>query len=180
MKPSSLCVFAASVASLLASCVHHARRNPSFPERPSNCELRIFHGPVPRGVYFDDLGPADAGCYIETPRQECMRQLRAEACRMGGDIIYDLPEKPTRPEWREYHFKGSVGHTRPLRQSDIDEGRAPPDAKLGAPSASAPETSDVPGGDGTGEPPADGGAETSPASAPVVPLGTVSADAGTP
>lgn len=114
----------------LAGCVHHARTQSAYPERPPHCNLRIFHGVVPRGIYYDDLGQADAGCYLETTRTECLRQLHAQACKMGGDIIYELPEEPTRPEWREYHYKGLVAHSRPLKKEDIEEGRAPENAKV--------------------------------------------------
>lgn len=172
-----------------AGCVRHARQTTAYPSRAPGCSLRIINGPVPRGVYYDDIGPVDAGCYLETTRTECMRQLRAEACKMGGDIVYDVPEKPIRPEWREYHYKGTVAHTRPLNQSDIDEGRAPADAKLGS-------SSTAPAGDGKGDsPPAGESPEAPPSSsetaadaavvnesqpnAPVVPLGSpATPDAG--
>jgi len=181
----SLFVLSGVVSGLVAasSCVRHARQTTAYPSRGPGCSLTIFNGPVPRGVYYDDIGPVDAGCYLETTRTECMRQLRAEACKMGGDIVYDVPEKPLRPEWREYHYKGIVAHTRALKQSDIDEGRAPADAKIGSSStvaASDGKAASHPDGAEPGQATAAGSSEATSGEAPLADGGAVgeSASAG--
>src|SRR5262245_38703560 len=65
-----------------------------YPRRPSNCKLAVFHTPAPGVPAWDDLGVAEVGCYLDVGVQQCMQKLKAEACRLGGDILYNVPEKP--------------------------------------------------------------------------------------
>ncbi|MES1206597.1 MAG: hypothetical protein ABUS79_11735, partial [Pseudomonadota bacterium] len=46
---------------------------------------------------------------------QCLRRFRAEACRMGGDIVYALPAEPLRPREQAITYRGRVAHTRAPR-----------------------------------------------------------------
>ena len=84
-------------------------------------------------------------------------RLRAEVCRMGGDIIYQLPRKPWRPVDQAMGYRGKVAHTRraPERDaapSDNDDAFPPaasaeessgPVVPLTGPAAPAPSPSDA-------------------------------------
>lgn len=73
----------------------------------------IFHTSAPGNAAWDDLGVAEVTCHINIGLPQCLRQFRTEACRMGGDIVYDLPEQPLRPKEQAVVYRGRVAHTRP-------------------------------------------------------------------
>jgi hypothetical protein len=72
----------------------------------------MYSSPKPGVAAWDDLGVAEVGCHLDTSKPQCLAQLRAEACRMGGDIIYDIPAKPRRPYEQAMVYRARVAHTR--------------------------------------------------------------------
>jgi hypothetical protein len=105
-----------------------------YPPRRVGCRLSVFHGEKPEVAYWDDLGIANVICHIDDGEATCMGRLRAEACRMGGDIMYDLPRKPLRPKDEAMVFRARIAHTRP---APVREKVAVPDEP---PPASAEES----------------------------------------
>jgi hypothetical protein len=98
-----------------------------YPRRGPGCELAVYHTPVPGVPAWDDLGVAEANCHISSTSVECIRMLKAEACRMGGDIIYNVPRKPYRPRDQVLQYRGQVAHTRPgVPKKDEDQNLPPP------------------------------------------------------
>lgn len=95
-----------------------------YPRRPSGCEISLFYTAVPGAAAWDDLGIAEIACHVSTPISECLRMLRAEGCRLGGDMIYNIPRSPQRPQDQVMLFRGQVAHTRaggpPKREEDAD------------------------------------------------------------
>jgi hypothetical protein len=87
-------------------------RDVRYPRRGAGCELAIYHTPVPGVPAWDDLGVAEVACHISDPAAECLRRLRNESCRMGGDIIYNVPRQPLRPRDQVLVYRGQVAHTR--------------------------------------------------------------------
>ena len=61
---------------------------------------------------WDDLGVVEVGCYLDESEVTCLQRLRAEACRMGGDMIYNVPKRALRPLERAMVYRGMVAHTR--------------------------------------------------------------------
>jgi hypothetical protein len=72
----------------------------------------MLHAPAPNVAAWDDLGIAQVTCHLDIGLPQCLRLFRAEACRMGGDIVYDLPEKPLRPREQAVLYRGRVAHSR--------------------------------------------------------------------
>ena len=95
-----------------------------YPPRRPGCELAIYYASVPGVPVWDDVGVAEVGCNIGVPLSQCVGALRAEACRMGGDILYDVPHEPMRPRDQVMVYRGHVAHTRnvpvPTKQEDKD------------------------------------------------------------
>jgi hypothetical protein len=125
MRPPSI------VPGLLAlglSCAGQPGPPPRYPPRSAGCDLAVFSTPVPGVPAWDDLGPVEAVCNINGTTAECLRRLRADACHMGGDIIYDLPAKPYRPADQAILFHAQVAHSRrrdpPPASASEDEGQA--------------------------------------------------------
>jgi hypothetical protein len=135
----------AVVVVVVGGCASSGTNNARYPRRPPGCELTVYHTAVPSIAAWDDLGVAEAVCNIGVPVAECLRMLRAEACRMGGDILYNVPRKPFRPRDQVMQFRGQVAHTRQAgvhadtRRGDDDERQPAKDSDL-PPPASAEES----------------------------------------
>jgi len=108
----------AGAAMLLAACASSggdaagAAATVKYPRRKPGCKVAIYHGSTPGVKEWDDIGVAEIGCDLENSRAQCLAQLQAEACRMGGDIMYDVPTKPGRPQERAMIYRARVAHTR--------------------------------------------------------------------
>lgn len=83
-----------------------------YPPRPNGCKIRVFHTAAPEVKEWDDLGVAHVDCYLDVGAVQCLKKLRMEACRMGGDLIYDVPKKPLRPTDQGMVYTGHVAHTK--------------------------------------------------------------------
>ena len=83
-----------------------------YPPRPGGCKVRVFHTPAPEVKEWDDLGMAHVDCPLDVGAVQCLRKLRMEACRMGGDLLYDVPKKPQRPTEQGMVYAGHVAHTK--------------------------------------------------------------------
>jgi len=83
-----------------------------YPPRPGGCKVRVFHTPAPDVKEWDDLGIAHVDCPLDVGSVQCLRRLRMDACRMGGDLLYDVPKKPLRPTEQGMVYTGHVAHTK--------------------------------------------------------------------
>src|SRR5450432_1970228 len=99
-----------------------------YPRRASGCELILSYTAVPPVPAWDDLGVAEAICHIDDPVAECLRRLRSEACRMGGDVIYGIPRKPLRPRDKVVVYRAQVAHTRLHPAKTQEDPELPPPA----------------------------------------------------
>jgi hypothetical protein len=92
---------------------HSPGGSAAYPARGPGCDLTMLHAPAPNVPDWDDLGIAEVTCHIDIGLPQCLRLFRAEACRMGADIVYDLPERPLRPREQAVLYRGRVAHSRP-------------------------------------------------------------------
>ena len=98
---------------LSATCASSNNPNAAkYPPRGKGCHVRVFYTPVPDVKEWDDLGMASVDCYLDIGAVQCLARLRQEACRMGGDLIYDVPKKALRPTDQGMSYRGHVAHTR--------------------------------------------------------------------
>jgi hypothetical protein len=107
---------------------------PKYPRRRPGCKLAIHPTAPPALVAtWDDLGVAEVACHIDMGKPECLQRLQAEACRMGADIVFDIPENPMRPKEQAIIFRVRVAHTRapaakPVQTAKAGGEPAPPPA----------------------------------------------------
>ena len=135
-----LALLALSIALPLAITLTCATAPPNpnaakYPPRPNGCKIRVFHTAAPDVQEWDDLGVAHVDCYLDVGAVQCLKKLRMEACRMGGDIIYDVPKKPLRPTDQGMVYTGHVAHTKLKPQDggkDDEGGAAEPDEPEGS------------------------------------------------
>ena len=127
-----------AACSLAAACSGSSGREARYPRRRPGCDLAVYNS-LPAGAW-DDIGLVEVGCYLDESEIACLGRLHTEACRMGGDIVYNVPAKALRPVERGMIYRAQVAHTRDAKKAD--DGPAPaPDAGSGAieplPSAAA-------------------------------------------
>jgi hypothetical protein len=67
------------------------RIGPQLPSRPADCQVDVyFSRPPPYPVV--DVASARAQCHALSGRNECMAELRRDACRLGADTMYGFTE----------------------------------------------------------------------------------------
>jgi len=94
----------------LASC-GGPKGDSHYPPRPENCDVKLFHGKVVDIVY-DDIGHVDSICSGDFSRDQCIVELKKQTCKLGGDIVYDVPDEPLKPSPDKIRYTGHVAHTR--------------------------------------------------------------------
>ena len=97
---------------LLAICATTNPNAAKYPPRGKGCKVRVFYAAVPDVKEWDDLGMASVDCNLDVGAVQCLGRLRGEACRMGGDLLYDVPKKALRPTDQGMSYRGHVAHTR--------------------------------------------------------------------
>ena len=68
-----------------------------FPETP----------PMPT----DNIGPVLATCGADVSNADCMRTLKDEACKLGGDVVWGTDEVPSMSLGKK-KLAGRAAHTR--------------------------------------------------------------------
>ncbi len=124
----------------LAAACSGSSRAAKYPRRAPGCPLEVYYE-LPHLKGWDDIGPVQVDCYLDESDIACLSRMRTEACRMGGDIVYNVPKKALRPIERGMIYRAMVAHTVDAKKAD--EAPAPVDAGSGAvepllPTAAAP------------------------------------------
>jgi hypothetical protein len=96
---------------LLAACGSTAKTDPRYPPRPEGCDVKVYNTRAV-DVPFDNIGHADAICGSDIGVDSCMAELKNQACKLGGDLVYDVPRDPLTPTPDKIQFTGRVAHTR--------------------------------------------------------------------
>jgi hypothetical protein len=103
--------FAIITVLALTSCGGGGKGDSRYPERPKGCDVKVFHGKV-AGVRYDDIGRVDAICGTDLGEAACIAELKDQTCKLGGDIVYDVPDEPEKPAPDKVKFVGRAAHTR--------------------------------------------------------------------
>jgi hypothetical protein len=99
----------ALAALALSGCSRGKAPDPRYPERPVGCDVKLFHeAPT---MKTDNIGPVMASCATDVSDADCVRQLMDEACKLGGDVVWGVPDKPTLDGGRHLWF-GRSAHTK--------------------------------------------------------------------
>jgi hypothetical protein len=88
-----------------------AKTDPRYPALPEGCDVQVFRGKV-KGIAYDDIGRVDAICGNDIGKEQCLLELKKQTCKLGGDIVYDVPDDPDTPTPDKMRYTGRVAHTR--------------------------------------------------------------------
>jgi len=111
----------AALLALAATTCATSSTAAKYPRRKPSCAIRIIHEAVPPVAEWDDIGMVEVGCYLDEGPGTCLTRLKAEGCRMGGDMIYDVPKKAARPTERALVYRGHVAHTKTSKPEPHEE-----------------------------------------------------------
>jgi hypothetical protein len=103
--------FAITVLLTLAACGSEPKTDPRYPPRPPGCAVQLFRGKI-KSMPYDDIGGVDAICGTDIGVEECLKELKNQTCKLGGDLVYDVPDDPSKPSPDKVRFTGRVAHTR--------------------------------------------------------------------
>jgi hypothetical protein len=95
---------------VLAAC-GGSKTDARYPPRADGCDVKVFRGKV-AGITYDDIGHVDAICGNDLGPEECLKELKNQTCKLGGDIVYDVPDEPLKPSPDKMRYTGSGAHTR--------------------------------------------------------------------
>jgi hypothetical protein len=108
---TSTCCATIILAAALGSCGGGSKSDPRYPARADNCDVKVFHGKV-AGITYDDIGHVDSICGVDLGAPACLDELKRQTCKLGGDIVYDVPDDPDKPSPDKLRYTGRVAHTR--------------------------------------------------------------------
>lgn len=85
--------FPVALGLFLAACGSTPNR-PALPERPAGCAVQLNYGSPTADT--TNLGVVSATCSEDVAEAACLRELQDEVCKLGGDIVWGVSEKPER------------------------------------------------------------------------------------
>jgi hypothetical protein len=91
------------VLTLLAcACGAPAARGAGYPAREAGCEVKVF-ADAPPG-HTDNIGPVSAHCTTDVSREDCLRTLKDQACKVGADILWGVSEQGEQKDGKQYFY----------------------------------------------------------------------------
>lgn len=81
-----------------------------FPARSDGCEVHVFRQAPP--MKTENIGHVSAHCDDTVAKDECLRQLEDQVCKLGGDVVWGVEPEP-RHEEGQRKLAGRAAHTVP-------------------------------------------------------------------
>ena len=83
--------------------------DPRYPPLPEGCPVQIFQNVPPTAT--DNIGTVRARCATDVSRDDCTRELKDQACRLGGNVVWGVDFAP-RVIDEKNEWSGRAAHTR--------------------------------------------------------------------
>jgi len=84
---------------------------PKMPTRAAGCEVTVYRGAVPHGTKVTRLSEVVASCGKNDADSDCIRALQDEVCKLGGDVVYEVPAEPKEESDTMLRYEGIAGTT---------------------------------------------------------------------
>lgn len=85
------------------------RPQPSFPPSDPGCDVTVYRGALPEGVQVDPLHEVATSCGKDAADSDCIRSLQDEVCKLGGDVVYEVPKAPEPESDTMLRYLGQAG-----------------------------------------------------------------------
>jgi hypothetical protein len=106
---NSLIVAVAVLAPILALACGAPEKEGKYPKQPEGCAVQVFpeNPPMPT----DNIGPVNAICGADISDADCLRTLQDQACKLGGDVVWGVPDQPSMSLGKK-KLSGRAAHTK--------------------------------------------------------------------
>ena len=95
----------------LAACGADASRGSTkYAPRNEGCDVKI--STEAPGVMSDNIGPVTATCAMDVSDDDCLRTLKDQVCKLGGDLVWGVSPTPENVNGKK-RFGGRAAHTQP-------------------------------------------------------------------
>lgn len=106
--------FATSLVLLLAAvfaaaCGAPPDKDARYPAQPEGCEVKVFPESPPMPT--DNIGPVNATCGADISNDDCLRTLKDQACKLGGDVVWGVSDTPSMSLGKK-KLSGRAAHTK--------------------------------------------------------------------
>lgn len=93
LRPYALVALLLSSSLACAACASEPKKPGKYPSREPGCEVQVF--PESPTYQTDNIGPVAASCDESISDDECLRELKDQACKLGADTVWGVGDKPT-------------------------------------------------------------------------------------
>jgi hypothetical protein len=80
-----------------------------YPARAEGCDVQVF--PEAPSMPTDNIGPVTAVCGDDISNDDCLRTLKDQTCKLGGDVVWGVPPTPTTSQGKK-RLAGRAAHTK--------------------------------------------------------------------
>jgi len=94
---------------VLAACGNKQEQPTKYPPQKEGCDVQVFQETPSQQT--DNIGPVSATCADSVPDQDCLRTLKDEACKLGGNVVWGVEPNPTKQLGKKKFF-GRAAHTK--------------------------------------------------------------------
>lgn len=93
----------------LAACGSSPAKESKYPPQKEGCEVQVFEDTP--AMPTENIGAVDARCDEIVSDEECLRTLKDEACKLGANVVWGVPQKPTMDLGKK-KLSGRAAHTK--------------------------------------------------------------------
>jgi len=80
-----------------------------YPSRPEGCDVKVF--PESPTSPTDNIGPVTATCSADISNDDCLRTLKDQTCKLGGDVVWGVSDVPSTSQGKKM-LAGRAAHTK--------------------------------------------------------------------
>ena len=80
-----------------------------FPTRAEGCDVAVF--PESPSMPTDNIGPVMATCGLDVSNDDCLRTLKDQTCKLGGDVVWGVADVPSQSQGKK-KLAGRAAHTK--------------------------------------------------------------------
>ena len=106
--PFSVGLASVALASLASGCPAPQKEG-RYPARAEGCDVKVF--PDTPAIPIDNIGPVTSTCGEDVSNDDCMRTLKDQTCKLGGDVVWGVSDVPSVSMGKK-HLAGRAAHTR--------------------------------------------------------------------
>jgi len=92
----------------LVACAAPPAVEARHPPLGAGCPVQVFEQPPPMAIA--NLGTVRARCAPDVSRDDCIRELQDQACRLGGDVVWGV-SSTARVVDEKNEWSGRAAHT---------------------------------------------------------------------